>query len=410
MIASLRIPLTALLVYALVGPAAAASDAPGLKSDHPQRYVVQRGDTLWDISGRFLHEPWRWPDVWQANPHIQNPHLIYPGDEILLSYADGRPVIQVRRRAGRGVVRLSPQVRAEPLAQAIPTIPVDAIQQFLIRPQVVTDAEFDAAPYIVSVGKEALLARPGGKVYARGIANGALGIGGTGRYSIYRKGQAYLDPANDSEVLGFEALHVGDAVLDAGGDPATLLITGMKREVIAGDRLMPASSDDSYQSYIPRAAAASLHGQIISVVDGVSQIGQYQTVVVNLGVRDGIEPGHVFGVFQSGPVVDDPLARDPKDVEFEARAREREARIEHDTPQAFLQGFGNAVEATSDFVAKEARRFELAVTKRKPWAEVTLPEERAGTIMIYRPFDRISYALVMQATRAMHVYDTVKTP
>lgn len=405
MIASLRILLTALLLGALVGPVMAASNTPGLKSDHPQRYIVQKGDTLWDISGRFLNEPWRWPDVWRANPHIQNPHLIYPGDELLLTYQDGRPIIHVRRRGGRGVVHLSPQVRAEALELAIPTIPVDAIQQFLVRPQVVTDAQFDAAPYIVSVGREALLARPEGKIYVRGLQDN-----GITRYGVYRKGQAYLDPADGDTLLGFEALHVADAVFDAGGDPATLLVTAMKREVLVGDRLIAADTDDIYQSYLPRAAAPTLHGQIISVVDGVSQIGQYQTVVINLGVRDGIEPGHVFGVFQRGPLVQDPLARDPRDEEFEARAREREARIENDTPQAFVQGLGNAVEATSDFIAKEARRFELAFTNDKPWAEITLPEERAGTIMVYRPFERLSYGLVMEATRAMHVNDTIKAP
>jgi hypothetical protein len=405
MIASLRIPLTALLLAVLVGPAAAASDTPGLKTDHPQRYIVQKGDTLWDISGRFLDEPWRWPDVWQANPHIQNPHLIYPGDEVMLSYQDGRPIIRVRRRGGRGVVQLSPQVRAEPLAQAIPTIPVDAIQQFLVRPLVVTDAQFDAAPYIVSVGHEALLARTGGKIYARGID-----AAGATRYGVYRKGQAYVDPANEGELLGFEALHVADAVLDAGGDPATLLVTGMKREVLAGDRLIAADTDDRYQAYLPRAAGASLNGQIISVVDGVSQIGQYQTVVINLGARDGIEPGHVFGVFQRGPLVEDPLAKDPQSAKYEARAREREERIQRDTPYAFVQGLGNAVESTSDLIGRETRRFELAITKDKPWAEVQLPEERAGTILIYRPFERLSYALVMEATRAMHVNDTIRTP
>lgn len=405
MIASRRIPLTALLLAVLMAPAMAASDTPGLKADHPQRYIVQRGDTLWDISGRFLDEPWRWPDVWQANPHIQNPHLIYPGDELMLSYQDGRPIIRVRRRGGRGVVQLSPQVRAAALAQAIPTIPVDAIQQFLVRPLVVTDAQFDAAPYIVSVGKEALLARTDGKIYVRGLDGS-----GTIQYGVYRKGEAYLDPSNDGELLGFEALHVADAVLDTTGDPATLIVTGMKREVLVGDRLIAADLDDRYQAYVPRAASDALNGQIISVVDGVSQIGQYQTVVINLGARDGIEPGHVFGVFQRGPLVEDPLAQDPEAAKFEARAREREERIQKDTPYALVQGFGNAVEATSDLIEREARRVELAVTKDKPWAEVRLPEERAGTILIYRPFERLSYALVMEATRAMHVNDIIKTP
>ena len=136
-----------------------------------------------------------------------------------------------------------------------------------------------------------------------------------------------------------------------------------------------------------------------------------QTVVVNLGARDGLEPGHVFGVFQSGGVVRDPLARDPEMERYERRARERAERTESDTPYAFVQGIGNAVEATSDMVGRVVREFEVATVARdEPWAQVTLPEERAGTIMIYRPFERLSYALVMEATRAINVRDAIKNP
>lgn len=131
MIASLRNVFTALIFSALVGPVLAAGEAPNLKADHPNRYIVQKGDTLWDISGRFLNEPWRWPDVWQVNPQIDNPDLIYPGDEIFLSYKDGRPILRVRRRGRRGVTQLSPSVRAENLAnEAIPTIPAIPFSRF----------------------------------------------------------------------------------------------------------------------------------------------------------------------------------------------------------------------------------------------------------------------------------------
>jgi hypothetical protein len=405
MTARLRILLSALLYGVLVGPVSGASEPPGLKSDHPDRYIVQKGDTLWDISGRFLNEPWRWPDVWQVNPQIENPHLIYPGDEIFLTYRDGRPIIRVRR-GRRGVVYLSPKVRREPLGgEAIPPIPVSAIEPFLRRPRVVTEAEFDAAPYIASVGREALSARPDSKIYVRGIDSAR-----NARYSVYRKGRAYVDPEAPEEVLGFEAIHVADAVLDSVGDPSTLFITSINREVLVGDRLVTIDRDEPHQAYLPRAPERDMSGQIISVFDGVSQIGQYQTVVVNLGLRDGLQPGHVFAVFQRGNVVEDPLAVDPEVAEFDRRAREREERIERDTAYAFVQGFGNAVEATSDFIAREARRWEIATTGEKPWAEMTLPEERAGTILIYRPFERLSYGLVMEATRAMHVYDSVKNP
>ena len=398
-----------LLAVVLHGSAAltyAAAAVPELTANHPSRYIVQRGDTLWDISGRFLKQPWLWPSVWQVNPQIKNPHLIYPGDEVYLSYRDGRPIVSLRRRARPGHVRLSPSARVTSLVnEAIPTIPVDAIHQFLTRPRVVTDEEFSAAPYILSVGREALIGRPGNKVYVRGVNDDSVL-----RFSVYRRGKPYINPSDPDEILGYEALHVADAALDESGDPASLVLTRTFREVLVGDRLMASNDDARYQSYMPRSPERDLQGEIISVVDGVTQIGQYQTVVVNLGTRDGLAPGHVFAVYRRGDTIEDPLARDPLDIEFERRKREREARIEHDTPQAFLQGFGNAVEATSDFIEGEKRKWEIALTRRKPWAEVTLPDERAGTIMVYRSFDRLSYALVMDAKRAMHVNDKIQNP
>ncbi len=408
MIASLRNVFTALIFSALVGPVLAAGEAPNLKTDHPNRYIVQKGDTLWDISGRFLNEPWRWPDVWQVNPQIENPDLIFPGDEIFLSYKDGRPILRVRRRGRRGVTQLSPSVRAENLAnEAIPTIPANVIQPFLLRPSVVTDAEFADAPYILSVGEEALSARPDSKVYVRG-----LGQENVARYAIYRKGDPYLNPADNSDVLGYEALHVGDAILDTRGDPATMVVVSTVLPVLVGDRLFPIKADIIQPKYQPQPAAEGLGGQIISVIDGVSQIVEYQTVVLNLGTRDGLEVGHVFGVYQKGAVVEDPLARDPKSIEYEKRAQERAEEMDkvRGTGAAFLHGFGHAVETVGDFVGSEGRRMGNAVSGDKPWAEVTLPEERAGTIMVYRPFDRVSYALVMQAVRPMHILDTVKEP
>ncbi|MFT5449446.1 MAG: hypothetical protein ACI9DC_004639 [Gammaproteobacteria bacterium] len=408
MIASLRNAFTALIFSALVGPVLAAGEAPNLKADHPSRYIVQKGDTLWDISGRFLNEPWRWPDVWQVNPQIENPDLIFPGDEILLSYKDGKPILRVRRRGRRGVSQLSPSVRAENLAnEAIPTIPINVIQPFLLRPSVVTDDEFAAAPYILSVGEEALSARPDSKIYVRG-----LGQEKVTRYAIYRKGDPYLNPGDNSDVLGYEALHVGDAILDTRGDPTTMVVVSTVLPVLVGDRLFPINESLVQPKYQPRPGAEGLGGQIISVIDGVSQIIEYQTVVLNLGTRDGLEVGHVFAVYQNGAVIEDPMARDPKTLEYEQRAIKRDEEMDkvRGTPSAFLHGVGHAVETVGDFIGSEGRRMGAAVSGDKPWAEVTLPEERAGTIMVYRPFDKVSYALVMQAVRPMHILDTVKKP
>ncbi len=399
---------TALFLVVGFISAQAAGDSPSLKVDHPSRYIVQKGDTLWDISGRFLQQPWRWQDVWQANPQIENPDLIYPGDEILLSYEQGRPIITVRRRGRAGYVRLSPKVRGTALAsQAIPTIPVDAIQQFLQRPRVMSQAEIDASPYILSVGKEALLAHPGAKIYVRGIDTDEHI-----QYAIYRKGKPYQDPDHPGKMLGFESLQVGTAVLDVAGDPATLVLTKSLREVQVGDHLLPSREDQSYQRYMPRAAAKGIKGQILSVIDGVNQIGRFQTVVVNLGEMQGVRPGDVFTVFQRGEVVQDKRALDPEQTALQDEQKERSKIVFEESPVGFFQGIGYAVETIANKVAGVTREFQMATTQKdvKPWAEVKLPDEPAGTIMIYRPFKNLSYALVMKSHRTIHVNDAIKNP
>ncbi len=398
----------ALLLATVFIPVLAAGETAQLKADHPSRYLVQKGDTLWDISGRFLQEPWRWPDVWQANPQIENPDLIYPGDEILLAYEDGKPILRVRRGGRPGYVRLSPTVRGTTLAdQAIPTIPVDAIQQFLKRPRVMTEAEIEASPYILSVGKEALLARPGAKIYVRGIDSNEFT-----QYTIYRKSKTYEDPNNPGEILGYENLQVGTAELDVAGDPATLVMSSSLREVLVGDHLIPTNSDQSYQSYMPKAAKSGINGQIISVIDGLTQIGRFQTVVVNVGEEQGVQPGDVFTVFQRGDIVLDPKAEDPFITDLKDRQKKRDAIEYEDSPYAFIQGLGSAVETVADKLRGVTREFEVATIAKdeQPWAEVQLPEESAGTIMIYRPFKNLSYALVMKSYRSIHINDTIKNP
>jgi hypothetical protein len=439
----------ALLLAAALMPAVATADTVTLKADYPDRYIVQKGDTLWDISGRFLNEPWLWPQVWEANPQIENPHLIYPGDEITLRYRDGRPVVMVGRRVPKGTVRLSPQVRVLELDTAIPTIPIDIIQQFLSRPRVVTESQIDDAPYIVSVGREALIGKPGGKVYARGVG-GKRGD----KFSIYRKGQPYVESAAEDgklsdprargframfidgdgtetppewrenlhdmwiennrmrlrsrsvtpvgEILGYEAIHIGDAVLETPGDPATLIVTGSKRELLGGDRLFPVVDEEINRNFMPRAPDRNVSGEIISVVDGVSQIGQYQVVVLNLGQRDGIEIGHVMGVYQRGEVIEDLYVKPPSDET--ADMDKSEIELDPDK-QGGLDGF---FKAADDVVVDIHHGIKKRFQSRSQ--TIKLPDERAGTIMVFRPYERFSYALVMEATRAMHINDIVKNP
>ena len=353
--------LSLLLAALLMSVVAVAQDAVELNPDHPTRYIVKRGDTLWDISTHFLVEPWRWPEIWQTNPQVANPHLIFPGDELALFYRDGQPVVEltqrgdgvIRRQTGPREVKLSPSAHVMERHDAVPTIPIDAIRPFLARPRVLGEGEFEAAPYVVSAGRDNLIASLGMEVFVRGLKPEQ----GT-RFGVYRRGQVYRNPTDSNDILGYEALHVADAIVEKAGDPATVFLLTSTQEVRAGDRLFPVTDDQVVSNFIPRAPDWDVAGQIISVVDGVTQIGELDIVVLNLGSEDGIKEGLVLGIFQSGSEVE-------------------------------------------DIWAEQNRVDKLFVE---------LPELRAGTVMVFRPFDRVSYALVMQATRAMHLLDVVKNP
>ncbi len=266
--------------------------APGpvvLAPNHPERYVVVKGDTLWDISQRFLRDPWLWPEVWYVNPQIANPHLIYPGDAINLVYVNGHPQLRLERG---GSNKLSPTVRELPLETAIPTIPIDAIRQFLTRSRIVSEDELDHAPYIVQSADEHLITGAGDRVYARGGLDRA-------RYSVVRPGVEYRDPQT-GESLGYEGIFVADSALQRHGDPATLLLTKSSREAVIGDRLLPVAEEEINQNFFPHAPPTPVHGRIIAVLDGVRQIGQFQVVVLNKGAREGMDAGTVLAVDQTG--------------------------------------------------------------------------------------------------------------
>jgi len=324
---------------------------PVLNSSHPDTYVVEKGDTLWDISARFLQSPWRWPDVWHANPQVKNPHLIYPGDIISLTYdANGKPVLSVKR--GRPNVKLSPGVRASRIDRAIPTIPLDAIRQFLSRPLVLTQKEIDEAAYVVATADEHVVAGAGDRLYARGIKDNKQT-----KFSIFQPGKPYRNPgAEKDDILGIEAIYVGEATAQAFGDPTTLLLTSTQREARSGDRVMPYDENEIDEHFMPHTPDSKIDGAIIAVVDGVSQIGQHQIVVLNKGTQDKIDVGTVLSVFRRGDTISDLVTEDIRDD------------------------------------------------------KVTLPDEIAGTVMVFRVFERVSFALVMEATRAMHLHDAVRNP
>lgn len=317
-----------------------------LNPDHPKRYTVVKGDTLWDISGMFLKFPWHWPDIWYVNPQIENPHLIYPGDELSLVYRDGRPVLELNR--GKRDVKLSPQVRETMLDKPIPTIPLSAVGPFLSKPRVVGAEVLDNAPYVVASADERLISASGDYVYARGVEPDS-----SDDFAVFRGGKVYTDP-DTSEVLGYEAIYTADTSLVTEGDPAKMDITYSNREVQIGDRLLEIEDENYDLNFIPRSPKQQMDGRIISVFDGVSQVGQYQIVVLNLGNRDGLETGHVLSVWKAGETIPDQVTADRKDV-------------------------------------------------------VTLPDEHAGEAMVFKIYDKVSFALVMKATKAIHLYDRVKS-
>jgi len=315
-----------------------------LNPSHPDQYIVVKGDTLWDISARFLKSPWRWPDIWQANSQIANPHLIYPGDLIELSFVDGEPRLTLKRGDGK----MSPSIRYADLTAAIPVIPIDAIAPFINSPRVISQQDYDQAPYIVAFSDEHILGSSGNLAYVR-----TLDEGDDSGYVVIRLGEEYVD-GQSGESLGFEATFIADTQIKALGDPATILLPKTTREVVKGDKLVAIQIEKMLQNYYPHAPANDVRGHIIGVIDGVNQIGQYNVVVIDRGEQDGIEVGHVLTVDQAGETIRDVIA-----------------------------GEGEMI---------------------------TLPDEEAGTLMVFRVFDRVSYALIMEAKRVMHRLDVVHTP
>lgn len=321
-----------------------------LAEGHPDEYVVQPGDTLWDIASTFLRDPWYWPEIWYINPEVENPHLIYPGDVLALVTIDG----QTRITAVRGSsYRLSPQARITPLSDAVTSIPYEEIAAFLSKGLVLEKDQIEGLPYIMGTRGNHLIAASGHDLYVRGGAPAAPGT----RYSVVHIGEELIDP-DDDRVVGYQGVYVGEGAMTRGGDPATVTLTDTNREALLGDRLLPESVDIPL-NFFPKAPDSQIDGSIISVVDGVSLIGQYHVVVMNRGARDGLAPGDVLTVFQQGQVVTD--------------------------------RFGDG----SMF-----RRGE----------KVKLPDEEAGTVMVFKVYDRIAYGLVMEATSDIHVYDAVRNP
>ena len=239
------------------------SDSP-LAGDHPDEYVVQVGDTLWDIAGTFLRDPWYWPEIWYINPDIENPHLIYPGDVLALVYIEGAPRVTTVRASS---IRLSPEARVTPLTEAITSVSYESVAAFLSSGVILQKKEVEDLPYLVATRGDHMIASAGNHIYVRGTGDAP----GT-QFNIVQIGDPLIDPDNN-KLVGYQGNLVGEGTLNRSGDPATVALTKSSQEAKQGDVLVPTSVDVPL-NFFPRAPSSNIDGQIIAVVGGVTQIGQ----------------------------------------------------------------------------------------------------------------------------------------
>jgi len=342
-----------------------------LAADAPSQYVVKKGDTLWDIAGVFLRDPWYWPEIWYVNPQVANPHLIYPGDVLNLVYVDGKPRVTLERA---GAMRLSPQVRTEPLSGAIRTIPYDLLMDFVGRPGLLTKDQIRKAPYVVGMRDRHIVGSDQNEIYGRGLKNPAAGS----RFNVINVGDELRDP-DDGDLLGYigHFAGLGEVIQNSGAvvpgessifrmrreeDLTHLRVIESGREILQGDKLFPAEVDigDDFRLSAPKNEAVL--GQIIAVVDGVYVAGKYQVVAINRGKKHGLEPGNALGVFYRGEEI-----------------RDRFQRMDW-----------------TSFTANYSR--------------VRLPDERSATVLVFSVHNRMSYALVVESSQVIKLGDFVAHP
>jgi hypothetical protein len=325
---------------------ALAQDAKPLQlaDNVPDRHIVVPGDTLWGISGKFLKEPYRWPELWRMNKdQVKNPHRIYPGQVLVLDRSGTDPQLRIE------TAKVSPKIHSEQLSQAIPSIPQNVIEPFLSKPQVLDEDGLKDAPKIVVTQEDRVYIGPGGRAYVSGIKGDAQN---TQVWQVFRPTKPVIDPET-KEPIGHEAFYLGTAKLIAAGEPATVDIVTAIQEIGVNDRLIPATRAEIV-NYAPHAPTKPIQGQVAAIYGGVKETGRHSIVTLNRGKRDGVENGHVLAIYRNGG--------------------ERLYREGSET------------------------------------TNIKLPPERYGLVFVFRVFDRISYALVMDVTRPVVVSDIVRTP
>jgi hypothetical protein len=379
------------------------ADTLKLQDNAPDKYVVVKGDTLWDISGKFLKDPWRWPQIWNMNrEEIKNPHWIYPGDLVVLDRSGKEPRLSLVKsdKGDMRTVKVSPGERITELdSAAIPPIPSRAIFAFLSQPRVAPFDALDGAPFILGTNSERVVLGTGDEVFATG------GKPGVTRWNVLRPGKELKDPAT-GEVLGYEVEYLGDARTLVEGAPQKIRITQAAQEILPKDKLVKADEGTAFE-YIPHAPDSKINGRIISAYGGMSDSGQYQTVVIDRGSRDGLEQGHVLAVYREGAAVA------LSSVESSNMTWVKEAGGAPDGG-AWLYSDVRCLKedgkVTYDQVAEVNSSFRKTCLSSSSDGDVKLPDAQSGLVMVYRVYERVSYALIMQSSGPVYLLDRVQTP
>lgn len=339
-----RCVLLVVFVFSTTLSSAHAQSNPVLADDYPERYTVVEGDTLWAIAARFLRDPWRWPEVWQGNPQVNNPDLIFPGDVLVMTFIDGKPSLKALRRE---VVKLSPSARVEDFRDAIPPIDPAAIKPYINSPLVTDDQELMSAGYIVEGFDNRLLMGRYDKFYARAVAEAE-----TGEYRIFRPGRHFVDPLT-GESLGYEAQHLGDARMLVDGDPAKLVITKAFEDTTLRDRLRPVNVKEALPFFYPDAPSdVTVSGVILETPNRSTELGALSVIAINMGEREQIRPGNVLRIYSQSRDRQDPMTGE----------------------------------------------------------RYTVPEEEVGLALVFRTFQKVSYALVTDSKRQVLPGDRLYSP
>ena len=332
-------------LFLAVTAACVSAEPLTLVDNPPDRHVVVPGDTLWGISGKFLKEPWRWPEIWRMNKaEIKNPHRIYPGDIIVLDASGGDPRLRIAKPVNE---KLQPKIYSQPAQQAISSIPPNIIEPFISQPLVIEPGAHDGLARIVATQEDRMMVGTGDEAFVSGIPDASVE-----KWHVFRPGKPLKDPET-GEIVAHEAFFLGNARLIKPGEPAAVRITLAKEEITRGDRLLPAPPPNII-AYAPHRPEQPVAARIMSIYGGVNEGGSNSVVSLNRGSAAGLEVGHVVALYRK---------------------------------------------RVSQAIDSDGRR-----------TQTPIPDERYALAFVFRVFERVAYALVVDASKSVIVGDVARNP